>query len=329
MIFIGDIACPNEKAKDFSSSVEKIIQFQNEIIVANFEAVIKQHTTVSRNNTLYNSKDGLCGFHNAKKVILSLANNHMYDYPEDILYTKELLIKQGYGAFGLYNNDGSFSPYEYTDENNKSYAFFGHCWSLYTRTNRNTINNIRVVDCGYDEFINVVSQYKRNHSTTQVFCMMHWNFDMETIPLPFHRLISRKLIDVGVEAVIGSHSHVPQCVELYNDHIIAYGLGNFYLPSGIFFDGKLCYPGYSKTTIGISISDSDTQIMKFSTDCNYPIEFISSENTDSASEVVLLPSELTGGVRTKPKAMCFFTSKIEENQRWYQLLLNIQALNII
>ena len=46
----------------------------------------------------------------------------MYDYPNSILETKELLEKHGIGTFGLMDN-GTIVPYEYTDELGKSMLF--------------------------------------------------------------------------------------------------------------------------------------------------------------------------------------------------------------
>ena len=76
---------------------------------------------------------------------------------------------------------------------------------------------------------------------------MHWNYDMETMPFPMHVCLSRNLIDAGASGVIGSHSHVPHAVEVYKGKPIAYRLGNFYLPSGIYFDGNVPHMLTSKT----------------------------------------------------------------------------------
>jgi len=39
--------------------------------------------------------------------------------------------------------------------------------------------------------------------------------------------LARKLIDSGADIIIGHHPHVLQGVELYNNGVIAYSLGNF------------------------------------------------------------------------------------------------------
>ena len=49
---------------------------------------------------------------------------------------------------------------------------------------------------------------------------------------------------------------------------LAYGLGNFYLPSGIYFDGKLVYPDYAKETYALKISGGNSSLIWFETDKN-------------------------------------------------------------
>lgn len=46
-------------------------------------------------------------------------------------------------------------------------------------------------------------------------------------PLPEWRNVYRHFIDLGADAVIASHPHVPQGWEMYKGRLIAYSLGNF------------------------------------------------------------------------------------------------------
>lgn len=267
MIFLGDIACPESKVAKFNKTIEDLAIFNNEIVVLNLEATFAEDDQSFDNECLFNSKRVLEGFSQAEKLIVSLANNHMYDYPERIKSTIEILRANNIGVFGICEDDGeSFKPYVYESLNGITYAFFGHCWRLYTETNKNSVNKVRVVDHSYKLFIERVDQYVKQHPKQQVYCFMHWNYDLEKHPFPVHIKVVRQLIDSGVSGVIGSHSHRPQGAEIYNGKPIAYGLGNFYLPSGVFFNGKLSYPEYSKDTYALSIGHNDYSILWFRTD---------------------------------------------------------------
>ena len=267
MIFIGDIACPYNKAKEFTEAVSKIEAFKDEVIVLNLEANILDLSDEKRPVTLYNDPMVLDGFAGCKKVIVSLANNHMYDYPSMILPTCKRLENHGIGVFGFAEEDGTIKPYEFT-ENGQKMAFFGHCWRLYTHSNCNTENSIRISDAYYDEFADMVIDYVKQHPDTKVYCFMHWNYDLEKFVMPMHVKFSRQLIDNGVEAVVGSHSHRPQGAEIYKDKAIAYGLGNFYLPSGQYFDGNLRYPECSQETYALTLNEKGASLLWFETDKN-------------------------------------------------------------
>ena len=169
-------------------------------------------------------------------------------------------------------------------------AFFGHCWRLYTKTNKNKENGIGVSDAYYEDFVHEVIDYVHNHTDTKVYCFMHWNYDCERLVMPMHRKIAKDLIDAGVEAVIGSHSHRPQGAEIYKGKPIVYGLGNFYLPSGIYFDGKLSYPDFSKETYALRIKGGKCDLIWFRTDsANKPIEQIAIYSFDSEKIKELSP----------------------------------------
>lgn len=276
MIFLGDLACPSERVKYFNQAIDSLSVLSDEIVVVNLEAVILDRHQVLKPETLYNHPMVLDALrHRAKKIIVSLANNHMYDYPEAIITTRNRLEQQGIGVFGLQEPNGDILPYEFRD-GNIEYALFGHCWNLYSKTNPNKVNDIKIVDIEYSDFIKNVTHYIERNPRRQVYCFMHWNYDLEKYPFPMHVKLSRDLIDAGVSGVIGSHSHRPHGVEIYKGRPIAYCLGNFYLPSGIYFDSKLSYPECSRKSIGISIDSDNYKILQFDTDTDIPVRFVSS-----------------------------------------------------
>lgn len=145
------------------------------------------------------------------------------------------------------------------------------------------------MDCGYDEFIKTVKDYIVNNPNARVYCFMHWNYDLEWLPFPMQRTISRQLIDAGVSGVIGGHSHRPQGMEEYKGKPIAYCMGNFYLPSGYYFDGKLSYPPCSKSTYAVRIKDDVVDIPWFHTDKNSaPLELQTIESFINGDNCKLL-----------------------------------------
>ena len=286
MIFLGDLACPEERIDDFISCTSQMQVFDNEVVVVNFEGVIVDDLSERKASSLYNISKIKDAFPQAEKVIVSLANNHMYDYPQKIIETKDYLEQNEIGTFGLIE-DNKIKPYEYTDSNGNKTAFFGHCWRLYTKTNTNNENNVRVVDNKYSDFIQTVSEYIDKNPDVKVYCFIHWNYDLEVLPFPLLRKVSKELIDSGVESVIGSHSHVPQGIEIYKNKVIAYCLGNFYLPSGIFFNGTLNYPKESQKTYGIKFDGKNAFCVWFDTDISPVNEVICFNKTEAINGEII------------------------------------------
>ncbi len=64
-------------------------------------------------------------------------------------------------------------------------------------------------------------------TTTHIVVMMHWGDEYQPVHNATQETIAHALIDAGVDAVIGSHPHVIQDVEVYNGAPIFYSLGNF------------------------------------------------------------------------------------------------------
>lgn len=56
---------------------------------------------------------------------------------------------------------------------------------------------------------------------------IHWGIEYEEEPQPYQKRAAHKLIDAGLDLVIGHHPHVLQGMEIYKGRLIAYSLGNF------------------------------------------------------------------------------------------------------
>jgi poly-gamma-glutamate synthesis protein (capsule biosynthesis protein) len=55
----------------------------------------------------------------------------------------------------------------------------------------------------------------------------HWGVSGMEELAEYQQLVAHDVIDHGADLVIGSHAHVPQATEVYQDRVILYGLGNF------------------------------------------------------------------------------------------------------
>lgn len=286
MLVLGDLACPNEDcAEQLKKEMKEIGIFNEKLLLCNLEGMICDSEPYNEDK-LFNHSSVLEVFAE-NKTVFSLANNHTYDFPELIDATMEILRDKKFYYNGIMH-ENRIEPTELSDHG-KKIAIFTHCWGVYTKTNQNLVNEKKVIDCFYDHFCKIVSEYLKKNKDVQVLCYFHWNYDLEELPFIMHRKLARHLIDLGVYAVIGNHAHVPQGGELYKGRAIVYGLGNFYIPSNYFFGGKLNYPEKSKIMMVLELKDNPDEIMChwFQTDTDKCLNYICSESFENGEYINL------------------------------------------
>ena len=65
------------------------------------------------------------------------------------------------------------------------------------------------------------------HHADVVIPFMHWGVEDEPYATTRQQSLAKRMIDAGADAVVGSHPHVTQNIELYKGRPIVYSLGNF------------------------------------------------------------------------------------------------------
>lgn len=137
----------------------------------------------------------------------SLANNHSRDYgkqsQED---TISALDQVGISTFG-------WDRIAYHDIKGVKVALVG-------------LNVLNEGD-GYHEEVRSTVQQARDGGAQITIVYFHWGVELDTVPGEFERAVGRTAIDAGADLVVGSHPHVVQGYEKYNDRYIVYSLGNF------------------------------------------------------------------------------------------------------
>ena len=83
-----------------------------------------------------------------------------------------------------------------------------------------------------------------------VIVFIHWGEEYTANITKEQRALGERLIDAGASIVIGSHSHVLQPVEYYQNGIIFYGVGNFVFDQGWSRTKDSCLLRYCLDTAG-------------------------------------------------------------------------------
>ncbi len=219
-IFIaGDIMLDRQVRKRISqfgighifSSSSPVIK-DADISIANLEGVITSFGSVSAvdHNILRFTFDQGIGKDLADIGFdaLSQANNHDNDFgQEGINQSYDLLKASGIEPFGDYfNHDDKVATFE---KNGSKFAFIG--WNEFG-------GNV-------DSVLGLVQKYKIENYF--VIVMPHWGIEYQDQPTDKQKENARKMIDSGADIVVGSHPHVVESIEIYNNKPIFYSLGNF------------------------------------------------------------------------------------------------------
>ena len=75
--------------------------------------------------------------------------------------------------------------------------------------------------------IDLVAELRNRDSADIIMVSVHWGDEFAVYPSNAQIALAHKLVDAGVNIILGHHSHVFQGIENYKDSIIVYSLGNF------------------------------------------------------------------------------------------------------
>ena len=155
--------------------------------------------------------------------VVNVANNHILQHGMLAFHeTIELLASGGIDVVGVdverksrvfrCTRNGidfafagySMHPEEYYSGDNIAYSFRDDVQRI--------VEEVRDLRAGFDGFI---------------VCSMHWGHEFIHYPTPEQVDFAHRLIDAGVNVLLGHHPHVLQGCEEYNGGLICYSLGNF------------------------------------------------------------------------------------------------------
>ena len=167
--------------------------------------------------------EGAISLANAGIDIVSIANNHMWDYGKDALFeTIDNLEMAGVLHVGASKNMEDKYKATIIEVKNQKVAFLAMTTLL---------NGYERFAQDYVSFNNeeeIVKEIRRiRDDVDYLFVSIHTGTEYKLTPDKLMEQLSHRFIDEGADGVIGHHPHVPQPIEMYNEKPILYSLGNF------------------------------------------------------------------------------------------------------
>jgi hypothetical protein len=219
ILFLGDVV--PYKAFKFGNNLKTIINLECPIIKEGIPVSGKVNLSV-KENFLKNS-------FGSNLLAVSLGSNHILDYGiEGLNLTIRQLENAGIDYFGVNNPQ--------INRHNPLIIEFGKLKIAFlSAVSESTSPIIEFDDFNYlnlldTEELSCSIRNIRSH-VDRIIIYVHWGVEESSYPSRNDIITGRKLIDEGVDLIIGSHSHAPQPVEKYKNGIIAYNLGNFIMPA--------------------------------------------------------------------------------------------------
>lgn len=165
------------------------------------------------------------GLANAGFDVVSLANNHIMDFGPDALFeTIEHLGKNNIKGIGAGKDLSSSRKPALFEINGIKIAFLAYAFTfpLHFYAEQDKPGSAP----GVPEFIEKDIK-KAKQKNDVVIVSFHWGAELMTEPKEYQIKMGHNAIDWGATIVLGHHPHVLQGIELYNNGLIAYSLGNF------------------------------------------------------------------------------------------------------
>lgn len=220
----GDFKVNNTEHLNMSGELQLLLN-KGDINVVNFEAPVKstgKPIEKSGPNTMQSIEAPRWLEEHGYNVV-SFANNHIMDFGvEGFQKTKSCFNNALIIGAGTW--DEAYQMHTITTCDGLKIGFLAatHC-EFGTLTDKNK-HQEGCTWCLHPDF---EKQILNHEDVDYLIVINHAGVEYMDMPLPEWREIYKKWIDMGVDAVIASHPHVPQGWETYKGKPICYSLGNF------------------------------------------------------------------------------------------------------
>jgi len=240
--FTGDI-CFGNIDKFTNNPFKNVVATLSKLnCVVNLEAVFlpKSYTgnPIKQKMCLRQNDETIAYLKQLNPFLVNLSNNHINDYGN---FGAENVIKQ------LQTADLEYLGAGYSDQDHNLFGlkkekilFLAYTTRSTDTTGSKLFNEANLI--GPKEFsFELIKRQIKGYERYKKIILFHWGVEDENYPLPEQRTVAKKLIDLGIDLIIGNHPHVVQSYEQYKGKWIFYCLGHLFFPHFVMNENKLTY----------------------------------------------------------------------------------------
>ncbi len=223
LLFGGDVmldrsvrlSISQKGVKFLTEKIERLFLAQD-IVMINLEGAVTSSSSVSNvpvsNPNHYRftfDKEQTKDFFSLNNVnVVSAGNNHIYNFGvEGEQETRSFLEENNIAYTGMPNMREDNSVIK--EIKGRKIAFVAYNYSA---------------GLTQDEVIDEIEKMKSESDFVVVYA--HWGLEYHLRESESQRSLAHMFVDAGADVIIGSHPHVIQPIEIYNDKVIFYSLGN-------------------------------------------------------------------------------------------------------
>ncbi len=229
--FLGDISF-NGKYVDYADNnvnpFEKLKIDLTHYTVGNLECLLESSGENIYKKPRLKTKKNTFKFLNKLNIdTVSLANNHLYDNLEEGLSSTIIeLDNHGISHFGANIDNIKYSNVHILEHNKIK---VGIVTFVTENTNPKIPENAKIYYSSFEKEKHKIFIKDLKATVDFLVYYIHWGGDVENRYMPSHiqTILGKKLIDYGVDLIVGHHSHTLQPFEIYKGKYIFYSLGNF------------------------------------------------------------------------------------------------------
>lgn len=237
LLFTGDVMLSRsvairiqENGGGYTFPFEPILPFlhDTDLLFGNLETPISSRG--ANQGSIYSFRAhpaAVRGLSAAGYSVLSLANNHIWDWgAEALLDTISLLKDAGIAPVGAGEHYAAANAWAVKEVNGAKIGFLAFT-NLYPKRLAAATGTPGVSSFDEDAVTRRIREAKKSGEVDVAIVSFHWGDEYQTRSNAEQERIARKLVDAGADLVVGHHPHVIQEVERYGGGWIFYSLGNF------------------------------------------------------------------------------------------------------
>lgn len=230
LLFIGDV-CTNEYSEDLLKEFKGSLCFDflsknNGYVIGNLEAPFLPELIFKNDNKA-------CFINNIDHStyidfvdIFNLSNNHIMDQGYVGLEKSIFNLKNNEKLFfGAGENINKAREPIIIEEDGYKFCLLSYCCYSTNSECYAKKSSPGPSPLVFEYIQEDVEKYRKE--VDFIIVLPHWGVEHEFHPTYDQVILARKIIDLGVDAIIGTHSHTIQSFETYKGKSIYYSLGNF------------------------------------------------------------------------------------------------------